>query len=254
MKKVLRSIQTYFPFLHDLRYRIQAVTMRLRNKPVEDDFLLMRHFQPEAGQCFVDVGANRGETILTMMLFKSYQNPIVAFEPNRILCEKFEQRGFHKNPRVEIHNYGLSEKAGEMTLYIPFYRKWMFDGLASFHFEEAANWLRGRFWRFRESNLHIEEMTTEVRTLDSFKLNPYFMKIDVQGHELPVLKGARQTLERSKPILLIEAVEEEVASYLRELGYQCYAYEDGQLKPGFGALNTYCIAEHHREYLPLNNS
>lgn len=41
-------------------------------------------------------------------------------------------------------------------------------------------------------------------TIDSLNLTPGFIKLDIEGHELPVLEGAVETLERSKPVLCIE--------------------------------------------------
>lgn len=44
----------------------------------------------------------------------------------------------------------------------------------------------------------------EVRTLDSFNLDPDFIKIDCEGYELFVLQGAVETLERSRPTIIVE--------------------------------------------------
>jgi len=44
-----------------------------------------------------------------------------------------------------------------------------------------------------------------MRTLDAFALSPVdFVKIDVEGHELPVIRGAEATLRRERPIIVIE--------------------------------------------------
>jgi FkbM family methyltransferase len=44
----------------------------------------------------------------------------------------------------------------------------------------------------------------DVRTLDSFNLEPDFLKIDTEGYELFVLKGAEQTLRKFKPVVIVE--------------------------------------------------
>ena len=47
--------------------------------------------------------------------------------------------------------------------------------------------------------------TIEVKTLDSFELkNIAYMKIDVEGFELPVLQGAVKTIKESKPFIHVE--------------------------------------------------
>jgi FkbM family methyltransferase len=42
-----------------------------------------------------------------------------------------------------------------------------------------------------------------VRTIDSLGVAPSFIKLHLEGHELPALKGARQTLERCRPIVAV---------------------------------------------------
>jgi FkbM family methyltransferase len=70
-----------------------------------------------------------------------------------------------------------------------------------------------------------------TRTLDSFDFKPNFIKIDAEGYELKILKGAKNTIEQHRPIMLIEINKpalhrsgtsfEEVFNYLRTLGYIC---------------------------------
>jgi hypothetical protein len=68
----------------------------------------------------------------------------------------------------------------------------------------------------------------DCRTLDSFGLtNIDFVKIDVDGFELPLLMGARKTLTRNDPVVNIEmkrdkrrSVTEKCDAILKDLGYQ----------------------------------
>lgn len=43
-----------------------------------------------------------------------------------------------------------------------------------------------------------------MKSLDSFNLQPSYIKIDVEGYELFVLKGAEQTLKKYKPVIVME--------------------------------------------------
>ena len=68
--------------------------------------------------------------------------------------------------------------------------------------------------------------TREVKidTIDNLKLEDVgFIKIDVEGHELEVLKGAEQTIRHWKPIMYIEDDREDkrraLHAYLEELDY-----------------------------------
>jgi FkbM family methyltransferase len=69
----------------------------------------------------------------------------------------------------------------------------------------------------------------ECRTLDSYQLSDVgFIKIDVEGAEYLVLSGARETIARSRPLIIAEQKQfgsrfgrspEEVRGFLGELGY-----------------------------------
>ena len=60
-----------------------------------------------------------------------------------------------------------------------------------------------------------------VRPIDSLELDPEAIWLDIEGHELPALKGARKTIERCHPVILIEenGLGPSCTDFLTELGY-----------------------------------
>ena len=58
----------------------------------------------------------------------------------------------------------------------------------------------------KEGHLKREEIyNIPVITLDSLNIkNISVMKIDVEGHELEALKGAKKTIQNSKPVIILE--------------------------------------------------
>lgn len=241
MKKLLRSIQVYLPFLQDLKYKLRFFIMNSAKKVHEDDFKLIKWFTPKADQVFVDIGSNRGEAITSMLIMNDLGTKIIGFEPNSATYKKLKSY-ISKREQVRVHNIGLGNKNETLNLYVPFYRKWVFDGLASFKYENAKDWLRTRMFFYKEKFLFVEETICKIQMLDDFKFNPYFIKIDVQGFELEVLKGGAKTLEKHLPILLIESLTKNCIEYLSSFDYQFYHYDNGVLHEGVGRLNTYCIS------------
>ncbi|MGD9558212.1 MAG: FkbM family methyltransferase, partial [Mangrovibacterium sp.] len=126
---------------------------------------------------------------------------------------------------------------------IPFYRKWMFDGLASLNYDSAKNWLTHRLWMFDQQKLSVKKISCEVRKLDDFNFNPYFVKIDVQGHEFQVLQGSENTIRKCQPIFLIECVNEQIIRFLKKFNYSFYRYSRGEFSEGLGELNTFCMTK-----------
>jgi FkbM family methyltransferase len=163
---------------------------------------------------FFDVGSNVG--LYTWEVRKVCPlRKVLAFEPdpeNIKLLEKTLSGANFQN--VEIHNCALSKEVSE----VPFYQ----DNLTS-----ATGCVAGKDkpWIQQYLNSSANEIRVKTKTLDSVVLKdktPSLIKIDVEGHEVEVLQGGRNTLSEAKPLMIIESFppkQTTVLSLLGELGY-----------------------------------
>jgi FkbM family methyltransferase len=163
------------------------------------------------GRLAVDVGAHIG--MCTLPLCERF-DLVVAFEPNRGAAQRL-LRVAPSNAVVLTAAGG--DAPGIQTLYSPVE-----------HTREVAA-LSSLVATAGDTSSRVGSPTL-VLTLDGLGLGHVdFVKIDVEGHELAVLEGARETLARSMPVLLLEAEERHsagspaaVAALLSEAGYAGY--------------------------------
>jgi FkbM family methyltransferase len=138
----------------------------------------------------VDVGANVG---MVTYLLRRHARVVYAVEPNPALAADL-RRAF-RGRRVEVLPYALSDESGTAELLIPSADGRELTGRSSL--EPDAN-----------GDLAVRRVTVAKRTLDDLALSDVgFVKIDVEGHELAVLRGARGLLTGQRPSLMIEAEE-----------------------------------------------
>ena len=167
----------------------------------------------------VDVGANKG--VYLYHLCRQFQR-VVAFEP---LPQMASFLAGAAPPNAEVRRVALSDRVGEAEIRLP-------RG-----FNELASLERGNLGEVPDAEVEIHP--TPLATLDSLELGPVgLVKIDVEGHELAVLDGARRTLARSRPTILIEVEERHragsiaaVRALLDGLGYEGYFLDGARLRP-----------------------
>jgi FkbM family methyltransferase len=139
----------------------------------------------------VDVGANWG--LYTYAMSRACAE-VVAFEPNPDASTMIRAACLSN---VRLLDVALSSKEGTARLHMR-----VRDGV------ELASWgslLGGRM--AGESTVATREV--RVMRLDDLGLKGVsFIKIDVEGHELDVLEGARRTIAKSLPACLVEASDE----------------------------------------------
>lgn len=237
-KKLVRTAQVEFPLFLDLKFAVMRKIRGAMRRPFEKDFAALPLLCPPSGSEFLDVGANRGQSIEAIHMLCP-QVTVRAFEPNAELFKKLGH-SFGDKSWVRLHNFGLGAQSTEAVLYVPFYKRWMFDGLASFNEREAREWLPSRIYFYSDRNLRVEPTVCSIRRLDELDTRPFFVKIDVQGLELEVLQGGEETLRRYHPVLLVETPRQDVIDYLAQLGYSPFSFIDGQFRRNsLGKLNTF---------------
>lgn len=246
----LRTLQVNFPRLVDYKFLLQRTYRNTLRRPFEADFRAIALLPKSDRDVYVDVGANRGQSIDAIRM----QHPgcvVRSFEPNAELFVRLQWM-YRDDPRVHPENVALGREPGTATLYVPFYKGYMFDGLASISEEHALGWLNAeRIIGFDERHLTCRKMECAIRTLDSYEMAPSFLKLDTQGSELDVLIGGARTLRQHQPVIMCEAASEDrEAAYLAPFGYRLYGFHGGRFVEGRpGDLNSFFLTDGHVERL-----
>ncbi len=194
----------------------------------------------------LDVGGNNGQSILSIKRVLPHAR-VRTFEPAtrhhadlRRLADSLDG--------VELSTIALSDTDGEATLYWPVYNGLAMHGLASLDRIEASEWLGPeRIYGFDPRRLQIASEPVTLRRLDSLNLEPAILKIDVQGTESAVLAGGLETIRRSRPAVMAEALDEmgPAAELLKPLGYGVYTFHGGRFERGASpsATNHFLLTE-----------
>lgn len=240
MRRIVRTFQTNFPFLREAQAEGKRLLQRFSRIPFEADFKALALIPIPREALFLDVGANRGLSAEAFLMYAPSAR-IYLFEPNPVVSKRLLRR-YESSPRMEVFECGLGDRTEERILYVPFYKGWMFDALASFDRKEASEWLETRIAGYRRENLRIEEYLCAIKRIDDMGIAPFFIKLDVQGHELAVLRGAEQTLRTHRPIILLESLSPVAQAWASGLGYVPYAFRGGRFHAGErGELNTFLL-------------
>lgn len=245
-RKLLRSIQVFFPSLQDTRFALSRYQQKAARRLVEPDFAALSLFDWQETPLFLDIGGNRGLAADAMHLLVPAAR-IVVFEPNPYLYRQLTKL-YTGNPSVTCMDVALGDASLDTVLWVPSYRDWVFDGLGSLDRRAAAEWLNeDRIYFFDSRHLRLHEHPCKLRRLDDLQLAPAFIKIDVQGYELDVLRGAEQTLARCHPLLMIEdASDEEKIEFLRRFDYTIANFEGNRLNlHQAGKVNSFFLADKH---------
>ncbi len=253
VQKAVRTAITLFPFLKSTKEWVHYHVRKALKRPHEQDFQIVRRFTgPDC--LFIDVGANHGQSINSITTIRPNAR-ILSFEANVRLATKLKKR-YRINHNINIQPFGLGDQPGEFTLYLPTYNGYLFDGLASINRIEAEEWLCEKWlFFFDRKKVSVQELPCVVRTLDEFGVNPVFIKIDVQGFEYEVLKGAASTLARAEPLLLIEdaSADPRIVEFLASMGYkECFLMQHTlAFGRGTGPNSFFSTAKWAHFFLPL---
>jgi FkbM family methyltransferase len=184
----------------------------------------------------IDVGANSGQfTKVATHLYPQAQ--IHTFEPLPDLYPIIKKK-FSTNPNIKTYNIALGNEDGTIL-----FNKNKFGHTSSVLEISQEN------IHFTRKDNELEQIRVEIKKLDSLvlpidKANLSLLKLDVQGYELEVLKGADETI-KAIGYIIIEANLEELYSnqpsftimnnYLQNKGFELM----GMLDFNLGNKNKY---------------
>ncbi len=166
-----------------------------------------------------DIGANVGRTA---EFYASRSEKTICFEPNPNLVNTLNEvfKDLIKEEKIVIDSRGLSNKVETKTFNIS-----NADTISTF----SDFWInQSRFTGQYLWNTQIEVQTTTLdNIIDEYGV-PDFIKIDVEGYELEVIKGLTKLLDNTT--ISFEWSEEqyddmnEIASILDKIGYKKFAF------------------------------
>jgi FkbM family methyltransferase len=221
----LKVALTRSPRLYDAARRPYGLARYYARRPHDRDYAAFGLF-PQTERPFLDVGANAGQSAFSFRIHQRHA-PIISIEPNPFHERDLRFAGRFVKP-FSFHICAAGEADDELTLYVPVYRGVPMTTEASLDRDAAAN-SPSLLARLPETTgLVIEERTVPVMPLDSLGLDPAFVKLDVQGYDEPAIAGLRATIERSRPVLMIESPSQATHALLKDLGYQPRTYDAAQ--------------------------
>ena len=187
----------------------------------EDWVNLARFLNPSQKVLLIDIGANVGEfTAEFLSLYRA--GKWVCFEPVRATFEHLTKR-FSANDRVVMHRCALSDVDGTGTIFL-----------------HQDNTLCSLTQYTEEANSFYKTVTqphedTPCKRLDSFEFDSaggkLLVKVDVQGFEIEVIRGALNTLKMADVVLLECSFANEYAGKEPSFAPSCAMLKDCDLYP-----------------------
>lgn len=187
----------------------------------------------KSGQVCIDVGANFGWYTILFSKLVGETGSVHAFEPIPHTFEILESNiNLNKCSNVFINNVALDESKGGKDLFLP------------------DIGVSGSF-KLHKYDKDYQVIKARTRTLDDYveenKINCIdFIKADIEGAELSLLKGGRKTIMKNNPVIFLEIQNDstkrfgyepsEIFSYLDDLNYAPYVVSE---KKGLILFNDY---------------
>ncbi|QEF98212.1 hypothetical protein Mal15_22610 [Stieleria maiorica] len=163
------------------------------------------------GDVVAEIGANIGAHTVGLAQQVQPQGRVVAFEPQPVvfqnLCANLALNGL---THVDAVHAGLGDQI--TTTVIP-----------NIRYEQEGN-----FGGFSLSDQYSQGTTVDVKRFDDVFCYPRlnFIKVDVEGMEAAVLRGARESIDRFKPVLYVEndrtEQSEALIRLIMDMGYRLW--------------------------------
>ncbi|MCC2668551.1 MAG: FkbM family methyltransferase [Armatimonadetes bacterium] len=202
----------------------------------------------DPGEHALDIGSNIGQMASLLAARVGSTGSVSCFEPHPSVFTELAENAavWSRTPgtgRLTLFNLALSDRIATMTLSLP----------AGFQGNRGIAHLMDTDAAMPGDEFEQHSVTTTTLDALSDGFSPIsVIKMDVEGHEISVLKGATTFFERHQPRdILFEdhaGYPSPVTDHLEELGYRILSIRAGMSGPFLGAA-TGGGAQHGRDYL-----
>ena len=240
LEKIVRS--------HPLLYFIIRYFIRYTNIFEEDaDGVTFLNLDEKVN--IIDVGASDG--IASKFFNRKLRiNKIICFEPNKPYVRILKKLNI-KN--LVVNAYGIGQFNKYYKIYFPRYKFFSRNlDLITYSYynkQELLNRINLDF-KFKK-NISIIKRKIYLKKIKRMKTKIDLIKIDVNGHELSVLKGLSKIIKRDKPALIIETGDDIniIEKNLKKYGFERYFFSNKynkfmKVKKNY-PLNTYFLQKNH---------
>jgi FkbM family methyltransferase len=207
------------------------------DSPIElDEQIVMRRFISEGDTVF-DIGANLGVHTALLAQLAGTGGRVFAFEPNPDLLPTLALT-IEGMPNAALLRFALSDEDHEATFYVP--RDHAMGSLSDWTATEPMHELRETLALGKARAITVLQQRMDDVVGRGLLPLPNFIKCDVEGAELKVFRGGKETLDRAAPVILFEAGPESAGGFALEMtaaadflanlsrpGYQFFAISSG---------------------------
>jgi FkbM family methyltransferase len=168
----------------------------------------------------IDVGSNNFQTAKIILSYKNVK--IFCYDPIKLRNQYIKK--YKEN--ITFYNYALWNKNEKIKFFIPYYKNFELSSLASFYKISLKNYFNKN--KISIKKIIIKEKIVVCRKLDNKNLNFQFIKIDAEGSELRILKGAHKNIKKNNPIILLEKGQDfyKIKKLMKKLKYREYNHYD----------------------------
>jgi FkbM family methyltransferase len=190
------------------------------------------------GDIVLDVGANIGHVSLYFGTLVGDRGKVYAFEPGQnnlpYLARNIAQAGnitivpHALGSTAEVRSFHLENLTGQNNSFLSEF--WMLQGTA-----------RSHFMRVQTRSVPVQVLRGD-EFLEANRIQPDFLKMDVEGFEYEVLQGFEKTLREVRPAMMVELQVhyEEIYQMLTSMGYLVFRADRTQvLAPPVSQVGNY---------------
>lgn len=194
-----------FIFFAPLKMAVKAKNKGIESKLLRSSIKLIEKYKIEK-PVVLDIGANYGFISLALQTNLCKEVSIYSFEPHPSIFKVFQKSISENNIKnIILENVAIGKEDCDVELNL---------------YGQTSNVLN--FDKNNRGKTIIKQINLD-NYLSERNIQPNFIKIDVDGYEANVLNGLKNTIEKFKPIMVVETNDDqEVINILKSMDYKLF--------------------------------